>query len=83
MPAVRFFYELPKDFSPERRQRIEERKDQVRQDMTLAEPGKAFSLTQEHAGQDPQRQAGRDLQDREPGRHADEHFAQFCPDHGW
>jgi hypothetical protein len=53
MPAVRSFSELTKDFSPERRQRIEERKEQVRQDMTLAEPRKAFPLTQEHAGQEP------------------------------
>jgi hypothetical protein len=53
MPAVRSFSELTKDFSSERRQRIEERKEQVRQDMTLAEPRKAFPLTQEHAGQEP------------------------------
>jgi len=53
MPAVRSFSVLTKDFSPERRQRIEERKEQVRQDMPLAEPRKAFSLTQEHAGQEP------------------------------
>ena len=53
MPAVRHFSELTKDFSPERRERIEQRKEQLRQEMTLAEPRKAFPLTQEHAGQEP------------------------------
>ncbi|MGA1064105.1 MAG: helix-turn-helix domain-containing protein [Burkholderiaceae bacterium] len=47
MPAARSFSELTKDFSPQRRQRIEERKEQLRQDMTLAELRKAFSLTQD------------------------------------
>ena len=44
---TRFFSELTKDFSPERRERIEQRKEQLRQDMTLAELRKAFSLTQD------------------------------------
>jgi hypothetical protein len=47
MPAVRHFSELTKDFSPERRERIEQRKEQLRQEMTLAELRKAFSLTQD------------------------------------
>lgn len=47
MPAVRSFSELTKDFRPERRERIEQRKQQLRQDMSLAEPCKAFSLTQD------------------------------------
>jgi hypothetical protein len=46
MPAARSFSELTKDFGPERRERIEQRKEQLRQDMTLAELRKAFSLTQ-------------------------------------
>lgn len=41
------FSELTKDFSPERRERIEQRKEQLRQEMTLAELRKAFSLTQD------------------------------------
>jgi hypothetical protein len=41
MPAARPFSELTKDFSPERRQRIEQRKEQLRQQLTLAEPHKA------------------------------------------
>jgi DNA-binding XRE family transcriptional regulator len=44
---TRAFSELTKDFSPERRERIEQRKEQLRQDMTLAELRKAFSLTQD------------------------------------
>jgi transcriptional regulator with XRE-family HTH domain len=44
---TRSFSELTKDFSPERRERIEQRKEQLRQEMTLAELRKAFSLTQE------------------------------------
>jgi DNA-binding XRE family transcriptional regulator len=47
MPAARSFSDLTKDFSPERRERIEQRKQQLRQDMSLAEPRKAFSLTQD------------------------------------
>ncbi len=41
MPAARSFSELTKDFSPERRQRIEERKEQLRQEMTLGALHKA------------------------------------------
>jgi DNA-binding XRE family transcriptional regulator len=44
---TRSFSELTKDLSPERRDRIEKRKDQLRQEMTLAELRKAFSLTQD------------------------------------
>ena len=33
---TRSFSELTKDFSPERRERIEQRKEQLRQEMTLA-----------------------------------------------
>jgi len=44
---TRSFSELTKDFSSERRERIEQRKEQLRQDMTLAELRKAFSLTQD------------------------------------
>ena len=47
MPAARSFSELTKDFMPERRQRIKERKEQLREEMTLAELRKAFSLTQD------------------------------------
>ena len=53
MPAVRSFSELTDHFSPELRQRIEQRKEQLRQDKSLAEPRNSFSLTQEHAGQEP------------------------------
>ena len=49
MPRSSSFTERTKGFSPERRERIE----RLRQDMTLAEPRKAFPLTQEHAGQEP------------------------------
>ncbi len=56
---TRSFAELTKDLSPERRERIEQRKEQLRQEMTaqglFTHPG--------HTGQKPQRQAGRDLQD--------------------
>jgi len=41
------FTELPKDLSPKRRERIEQRKEELRQEMTLAELRKAFSLTQD------------------------------------
>jgi DNA-binding XRE family transcriptional regulator len=41
------FSELTKDLSPLRRERIELRKEQLRQEMTLAELGRAFSLTQD------------------------------------
>jgi hypothetical protein len=41
MPTVRSFSELTKDFMLERRQRIEERKEQLRQQMTLAALHKA------------------------------------------
>jgi DNA-binding XRE family transcriptional regulator len=44
---TRSFSELTKDVSPERRKRIEQSKEQLRQDMTLAELRKAFSLTQD------------------------------------
>lgn len=40
------FTELTKDFSPERRQRIEARKAELRQEMDLAELRKALALTQ-------------------------------------
>jgi hypothetical protein len=36
MPTAHSFFELTKDFSPERRQRIEERKEQLRQQLILA-----------------------------------------------
>ena len=41
MTAARSFSELTKDVSPERRQRIEERKEQLRQQLTLAALQKA------------------------------------------
>ena len=41
------FTELTKDLSPKRRERIEQRKEELRQEMTLAELRKAFSLTQD------------------------------------
>jgi len=44
---IRSFSELTKDLGPERGDRIENRKDQLRQEMTLAELRKAFSLTQD------------------------------------
>jgi DNA-binding transcriptional regulator YiaG len=44
---TRSFSELTKDLSPERRERIEQRKEQLRQEMTLAELRRAFSLTQD------------------------------------
>jgi len=44
---TRSFSELTKDCSSERRERIEQRKEELRQEMTLAELRKAFSLTQD------------------------------------
>jgi hypothetical protein len=41
MAAARSFSELTKDFCPERRQRIEERKEQLRQQLILAALHKA------------------------------------------
>ncbi len=41
MPAARSFSELTKDFCPERRQRIVERKEQLRQQLILAALHKA------------------------------------------
>lgn len=40
------FSELTQDFSPERRQRIEEKKAALREEMSLAEIRQALSLTQ-------------------------------------
>lgn len=47
MPRSSSFSELTDHFRPERRERIEQRKEQLRQDMTLAERRKALSLTQD------------------------------------
>jgi DNA-binding XRE family transcriptional regulator len=44
---TRSFSALTKDLGPERRVRIEQRKEQLRQEMTLAELRRAFSLTQD------------------------------------
>ena len=44
---TRSFSELTKDLSPERRERIEQRKEQLREEMTLSELRKAFLLTQD------------------------------------
>lgn len=44
---TRSFSELTKDLSPERRKRIEQRKEQLREEMTLSELRKAFLLTQD------------------------------------
>jgi DNA-binding XRE family transcriptional regulator len=44
---TRSFTELTKHLGPERRVRIEQRKEQLRQEMTLAELRRAFSLTQD------------------------------------
>ena len=44
---ARSFSELTKNLSPERRERIEQRKEQLRQEITLAELRRAFSLTQD------------------------------------
>ena len=44
---TRSFAELTKDLSPERRERIEQRKEQLREEMTLSELRKAFLLTQD------------------------------------
>jgi DNA-binding XRE family transcriptional regulator len=44
---TRSFSELTKDLSPERRERIEQRKEQLREEMTLSELRKAFFLTQD------------------------------------
>ena len=44
---TRSFSELTKDLSPERRERIEQRKKQLREEMTLSELRKAFLLTQD------------------------------------
>ncbi len=48
---TRPFSELTKDFSSERRARIDERKEQLRQEMSLAELRKAFLLTQDTLAQ--------------------------------
>jgi Phage derived protein Gp49-like (DUF891) len=81
-PAMtRAFSELTKDHSPERRERIEQRKERLRQEMTLAQPLLApFHSLRTHWPK-PQRQAGRYLQHWELGRHADEHPVPFCPGH--
>jgi len=47
MRGICSFTELAKDLSPERRERIEQRKEELRQEMTLAELRNAFSLTQD------------------------------------
>jgi DNA-binding XRE family transcriptional regulator len=44
---TRSFSALTKHLGPERRARIEQRKEQLRQEMTLAELRRAFSLTQD------------------------------------
>ncbi len=44
---TRSFSELTKDLSAERRERIEQRKEQLREEMTLSELRKAFLLTQD------------------------------------
>ena len=44
---TRSFSALTKDLGPVRRVRIEQRKEQLRQEMTLAELLRAFSLTQD------------------------------------
>jgi len=44
---TRSFSELTKVLSPERRERIDQRKEQIRQEMTLAELRRVFSLTQD------------------------------------
>lgn len=41
------FTELTKDISPERRERIDQRKEQLRQEMIQTELCRAFSLTQD------------------------------------
>ena len=41
MPEIRSFSELTKYVSPERRESIDQRKEQLRQEMTLAELHKA------------------------------------------
>lgn len=46
MRGSRPFAELAKGLSSERHERIEQRKEQLRQEMTLAELRRAFSLTQ-------------------------------------
>ena len=43
------FKKLTKDFSPERRERIEARKAKLREEMNLAELRQALSLTQKGA----------------------------------
>ena len=47
MPPACYFSELAKGFSPERRERIERRKEQLRQEMTMAELRRSCSLTQD------------------------------------
>ena len=44
MPEIRSFSELTKYFSPERRESIDEHKEQLRQEMTLAELHKAVPI---------------------------------------
>jgi hypothetical protein len=44
MPEIRSFSELTDHFSPERRERIEQRKEQLRQEMTLVELRKAVPI---------------------------------------
>ena len=52
------FTALAKDLSPERRDRIERRKEELRQGMTLGELRKAFSLTQDTLAKTLDGQAG-------------------------
>jgi hypothetical protein len=77
------FSELTKDLSPERRERIELRKEQLRQEMTLAELRRAFSLTEDTLAKNLNVKQAENLQDREPRRHAVGHPAQLCPGRGW
>jgi hypothetical protein len=44
MPEIRSFSELTKYVSPERRESIDQRKEQLRQEMTLAELHKAVPI---------------------------------------
>ncbi len=58
------FSELTKDFSPERRARIEAKKAELRQKMDLDNLHKAPRADPIHTSHTPRRRAGRKVQDQ-------------------
>jgi len=82
MRGICSFTDLAKDLSPERRERIEQRKEELRQEMTLAELRNAFSLTQDTLAKTL------DVKQAEISKIASRTDMllgppQLCPGHGW